>query len=523
MNATHSPSDPNLDTPFARALRDHLDAEVSHLPAGRGPAAAAARARARRRNRRAVVATAVAAAVVASTTLLLPDDPARTSVDTASGDIHIDPTLRLDWTVTDDGLAVVPHHTAGGSGLYAVSTAPRTRPEAYPDGDAPRAMYRLADDGTWTPVALEDDDPRVAKISERDGVLYALSTGTAARAQGFPIGSMSVDGGQTWSSVPLEVPEPPSDQVAWGLFYDLDIASTPDHTFALVTARFQLPYEDVFPELLDGHAFSIETTSYGVDLINDAAASPPSPKPVTAASGADESGVGEVVRSVSWEELGVSDPARLTQPRAYVVEDGQWQEVPAPDVPTAPVGQSTELQAFGSDLLLTSTAWEPDGSATTSTLRSADGRSWTPLAVPPGQLLPAGEALLQVGHGDGDDGGFTLQVSHDRGATWQVIDPAAIDPALAGVTEHGWVSASSGPLGVALTVGTHEEPGSTLLFSTDARAWVVEDLESIAREVDWFERVLVGTDRLVVLGHTDQGEPGSPERSVTLTAVPRRT
>lgn len=515
MNARHrTPAtnpEPDLDGAFGQALRSRLDASVPDLPAGRGPAAAAARARARRRNRRAVLATAAAAAVVASATLLLPDDPSRTAVDTASGDVHVDPTLQLDWTVTDDGLSSANDHAAGATDLYALSTAPRTRSEDHPDGNVPRAMYRLAEDGTWTPVELEGDDPNLGTISERAGVLYALSTGTAARADGSPIGSMSVDGGATWSSVPLQVAEPPSDDVAWGLVYTLDIASTADHTLALVSARFQLPYDDLFPELADpaGPGYAITPTASGVDL--------------AAVDG--DGDVGDVVRSITWDEVGVSDPSRLQQHWAYVVEDGEWREVPAPDLPPTSGGGTTELHELGSELLLTSTVWEADGTATTSTLRSTDGRSWTPVAAPPGQLLPVGDdTLVHLGPRDPEGpGGFALQVSHDRGATWQPIDPAAIDPALAGAAEHGWAFAGSGPLGVALVVGEREGPATTMLFSTDARGWVVEDLAPVAPEGAWFGDILVGTDRLVVLGHTDNGEPGSPGRSATLTAVPRRT
>lgn len=502
--------DPDLDDAFAEALRARLDASVADLPAGRGPAAAAARARARRRSRRAVLASAAAVAVVAGAILLLPDDPSRTAVETASGDVRIDPTLQLDWTATDDGLSSATDHTAGASGLYALSTAPRTRPEDHPGGNVPRAMYRLADDGTWIPIALEGDDPNLGRVSERGGVLYALSTGTVASADGAPIGSMSADGGATWSSVPLEAAEPPSDDVAWSLVYTLDIASTPDHTVALVSARFQLPYDEVFPELAGetGRGYVITPTAAGLDLAE-----------------VDEAGnAGAVVRSVRWADVGVSDPARLGQRWSYVVEDGEWLEVPVPDLPTAAGGGTAEMHGFGDELLLTSTAWDVDGHGTTSTLRSPDGRSWTPLSAPPGQLLPAGDALLVLGPGDPDAGtGFTLQVSHDRGATWQAIDPAAIHPALADAAEHGWASAGSGPLGVALVVGDRTGPASTMLFSTDARAWVVEDLAAVAPDGAWFGNVLVGTDRLVVLGHTDHGEPGSPERSATLTAIPRRT
>lgn len=514
MNATHrSPA----DTALADHVRHRLDAAVPPVPGARGPDAAAARGRARRRNRRAVLASVAAIAVVVAATQTVPDDPARTELATASGQVHVDPSLQLDWTVTDDGLSMVTGHSAGDA-LYALSTAPRTRPQDHPDGDVPRAMYRLGEDGRWAPIPLEGDDPALSQVTQRGDVLYALSTGAIAGADGAPLGSVSSDGGQSWSSMPLQVAAPPSPDVAWTVSYTLDLAATAEHTVALVGARIGIPVRDLFPELQhddpersDEAALSTLVDGRGVHLVE-----------------AEEDGsAGPVVRTVPWSDLGVTGPDDIAPQRwAYVADGDTWTEVRPPVTATSPEGGSTELAAVGDRFLLTHAEWHRDGTATTTALRSTDGRTWAPIPVPgAGQLLAVADAMVHVGLTPGPDGTpreAQLQVSRDGGTTWGPLDLGAIDPSLADL-EQPYAHAAAGPLGIAVVVGDAEGPATTLLYSPDASAWTVADLAEVAPHGTWFGEVLVGADRLVVLGHTLEGEPGSPTRSATLTAVPRRT
>lgn len=527
----NSPTDHDHDPDFSRRLRARFDVELADLPAGSGPEAAVARAHSRRRNRRTVLASVAAVAVIAgASTQALGDDPGEADLATASQNAVVDDALTFDWTTTEGGLSHAQELSAGDSGLYALSTAPGTRYEDHPDG-APRAMYRLADDGSWTPIELEGDDPNVATVSEREGTLYTLSTGAAtSEAAARPQASVSTDGGENWSSVPLQEANPPSDEIAWRLSYNLDLASTTENTVALVSARIDVPYEDLFPELFEDEAngYTTETTADGIALLRyaegraiDESGAPmraDGPAPTTAAAG-DEN-PSEIVRTVPWADLGISGPEDLAPQRwAYVADGDGWTEVPTPVVTKSSDQAATELHAVDGGFVLAVTTYTTDGAESTA-YRSVDGRDWTPVEPPePGEMLPAGDALLHIGH---DPGQIVVQVSHDSGITWNPLDLASLDPSLADLSDEAYVWARSGPLGVAVLVG---EPGvddsTKMLFSTDLQRWSVSELGTIVPGANLGD-VLVGTDRVVVFGHTDRGQPGSPERTATVVGVPRR-
>lgn len=540
---THRDSHPDdLDDAFARRLRSRLDADVWDLPEAGGPAAAVSRARTRHRNRRAVLASAAVFAVVAASSQAFTGDPGEADLATAPEGIVVDESLTFDWTTTNDGLSMVSSHAAGDAGLYALSTAAGTRDEDYPDGDAPRAMYRLTEEGSWTPIPFEGEDPNVGAVSERAGTLYALSTGTATISDpARPVGSISTDGGQSWASVPLEEATPPSDDVAWTVHYTLDITSTSEHTLAIVSAVIGLPYEDLFPELYDENSdgeFHTQITDAGVDLVRadgdaqgderrlaeeagaDGGTIAPSPDPE--ASAAD----GDVVRTVTWSDLGVNGPQDLvSQRRAYLADGDDWRPVDAP-IEGGASGGIVQVDAVSDAFLLTVTDFAPVDQASHAAYRSLDGQDWVPVGVPTstdgsGELLAGEDALLHLGYGpDGQE----LQVSRDLGATWVPLDLRSLDPALSGFSDQHFVIGGAGPLGVALMIAEPEQDSRRfLLFSKDLERWSVSNLAEIVPNRAYFERPLVGTDRIVLPGHTGDGEKGSPERTITLSGVPRRT
>jgi hypothetical protein len=231
---------------------------------------------------------------------------------------------------------------------------------------------------------------------------------------------------------------------------------------------------------------------------------------------------GEVVRTVSWADMGITGPADLTtQTWAYVAEGDDWVEVtrPAPSEPSA--SQSSTLDATSDAFVLSvneATDQRPGG---TFTYRSADGQSWEPLQTPgTGQVLAIDDALVQLG--SHPDQMTTLQVSRD-GVTWSPVDIAALDPSMDAVhSPNGWIQGHSGPLGIALLVSDEDGKLRTMLFSTDLERWSITNLDDVVAEGASIGHVVVGTDRIVVTGHTNVGEPGSPTRSVTMTGVPRQ-
>jgi hypothetical protein len=488
-----------------------------------------------------VFASAAAVAVLAASSYVITnDDGKEEALQTAAQRAVVDETLGFDWTTTDNGLAFLQASSVGDSGLYALSTAPGTKMEDFPNGDAPRAMYRLTAEGTWAQIALEGDDPAVGKVSERGGTLYALSTGSAGNQDGRPTGSISTDGGESWSSVPLEAAAPPSTTVPWELHYQLDVESTAERTMAIVNASVAVPYGELFPEILaeDGDgSLTIETTDEGVDLLRVEPAyfearkrgdieapttTMPPPKDGAEIQVDPEAPPSEVVRTVTWAEMGITGLADLTtQTWAYVAEGDDWVEVTRP-VPSSPsTNQSAMLDATSDAFVLSVDEVTDNRSSGNFTYRSTDGQSWEPLQTPgTGQVLTIDDALVQLG--SHPDQMTTLQVSRD-GVTWSPVDIAALDPSLDAVhSPNGWIQGHSGPLGIALLVSDEDGKLRTMLFSTDLERWSVTNLDDVVAEGTSIGQVVVGTDRIVVTGHTNVGEPGSPTRSVTMTGVPRQ-
>src|SRR5690606_33975527 len=91
---------------------------------------------------------------------------------------------------------------------------------------------------------------------------------------------------------------------------------------------------------------------------------------------------------------------------------------------------SVELQRLADAFLVTVSDHRPDGTSTSSALRSTDGRTWAPLDGPvAGRLLVAGDGLVHLQQGDA--GQVVVQVSRDAGATWAALDLGALDDSLA--------------------------------------------------------------------------------------------
>jgi hypothetical protein len=475
-----------------------------------------------------MLASAATVAVLATSSFIITTGSDKEEVQTAAAQAVVDETLGFDWTVTDNGLAFVQASSVGDSGLYAVSTAPGTPIEDFPDGDAPRAMYRLTAEGSWAPIALEGDDPAIARVTERGGTLYALSTSSASGEHGRPTGSISTDGGASWSSVPLGTVTPPNDAVPWNLHYGLDVVSTAERTMAIVTAAVAVPYEVVFPEIMEDGDLSVETTDEGLSLVRVSQAEAEARKreetapPTTVDGGTDDQGPsGEVVRTVPWAELGITGPADLApETWAYMAEGGDWVEVAIPE-PSGPlIGRSVMLDAASDAFVLTVHEMADEQSSTTATYRSADGQSWDPLDRPgTGQLLTVGNKLVQMGSTPEEM--TTLHVSTD-GVTWSPLDLAELDPAIADLPPDAWIQGASGPLGIALVAHGADGRAQTLLFSTDLERWSITNLDDVVPEGTYTGEVVVGTDRIAVLGHSGVGEEGSPTRSATMTGVPRQ-
>ena len=61
--------------------------------------------------------------------------------------------------------------------MYALSTGPGAPYQNVPDQVFPKAVYTLAEDGTWQPLVLDGDRPRLIEMAGAGGQLYGVTTG----------------------------------------------------------------------------------------------------------------------------------------------------------------------------------------------------------------------------------------------------------------------------------------------------------------------------------------------------------
>lgn len=520
----NTPSDSN---DFRDRLTQQLRTETIPLPDAPGAHTAVARAKTRTRRRNGVIAgLAVCGLVAGVTAQTLQSDPA-TKVDTAAAPVaDVDNNgVQFDWTTTDRGLSDLyepDQRAVGTGGLYALSTAPGTRTEDFPDS-VPKALYRLDDTGAWVPTTLDGDDPFANGISGRGDTLYALSTGTAANRDGVPLGSVSTDGGESWSNVPLPAAEAPSTTVDWSIDYRMQVASSATTTLAYVQPTIGLPYETLFPELFaagesarDGN----EVTSYFVEQ-SDAGF-------VLSSQTYDREESSEdapltPVRTVTWADLGLSGAEDLEPPGTIYQADGNsWTALAEP----VPGDYAVSLKSDGESFLIhTGSAQDDTGTMRTDWHTSVDGSAW--------QLVGSDTVLgnTQIAQFQGslvrsDRAG--LSVSHDAGATWSTLDLSMVDPDLAlGPDVNAEAQILSGPLGVAVLVPTYGVDSTTyaLAFSTDLVSWTSIDLAAIAAvtnddSINHID-VMVGADALLVMMSVSHADD-APSTKYTLVGTPIR-
>jgi hypothetical protein len=534
---------------FEQTLRDRLHQEAGALPLpDREPERAAGRARSLRNHRRTVaagLAVAVAAAVAVPRVVGDGGDTRPVSVGSPS-ESGLAPTgpLHLDWRRADGGVYQARSAFQDGGVVYALSTGPGVRAEDYPDGDEPRALYRLGDDGTWEPVALDGDRPRASDVSGTGGLLYAVSTGPASEGSDAVAHlSTSDDGGDTWHSEDVPRLDPPSTAVDWESYSSVGIESAGSTTLAIVTTRFSPPVDTLFPELAESDEstdYSVETRDEGLVLVRYPVASerpedpegsrvatPPSTAGADGAAGANGSASrqvqadgagsaseGEDVRTVPWTELGVDGPDALaTRFQLFTRSGDAWEPVTAQ--PDAFAGlDGIELASAGDRFVVV--GW-PDHDGGSTVLTSPDGVSWTPVAgAPQEQIVGVGPALVKI-----PAEGVTLSVSGDAGASWSEVDLAEV----AGVDPGSLVVASdTGPLGLALTVTARNGEGSDqLVVSGDLADWTATPLADIVGFDDiGTVTPVVGEDRIVVTATHQVQDLSEPPASVTAIGTPVR-
>lgn len=523
---------------FQQMLREQLQREAAAvwLPERR-PEGAVSRARSRRR-RRQVVAAGVAIAVVATPLIMLREtaDPVSVATPGASGLVPTGP-LELDWTRSDDGLSLLDDGFQAEDGpIYAVAGDPTITDRDNPEGKVARGLYRLGDDGTWEPLVLDGEQPLVAHFSEADGVLYAASANRTDPTDGGEDRvalSTSSDGGETWDTQAVGLPDPPSTEVEWTAFQvPTSIESNGSTTLAVVRTSFwpepdrPLFPQETDPELSDKN-LTVEPRDEGMVLVRDPAGEARGDGPSPDESGAEPAG--EVIDTIPWAEFGVDGQEALMHDQLFRWTGDAWEPLAGAGDAFADSG-SVELQAVGDRFV--AKLGNDDGSEATF-LTSTDGTSWSPLSLPvetfdaadraaggypTDQVVGVGTALVYI-----PAEGTVLHVSGDDGATWSevdLVDAGVVEPGLGPEAVPRITWAAGGPLGLALALTDPDTMHTDLVVTGDLIDWTVTPLAEIVGG-DGFQLQgppIVGEDRIVVT--VSESPPAdSPSRSSLLTAV----
>jgi hypothetical protein len=574
---------------FEDTLREQLHRQADDLPLPpREPGRAVARARARRRHHRvAAGATAVVALLAAVVAPQLAggsgdgDDSATAGPADGGAGLPLTGPLAFDWQATDGGLTSVSSAFQADDGtVYALATGPGVRYEDHPNGDYPRALYRLAEDGTWEAVPLEGERPDALDVATAGGLLYAVSTGPDGNGGYGPLLSTSADGGDSWTVEDVGAIDPPSDVIPWLKSSTLAIDSNGDTTLALVSTSFRPNQEAVFPQLRepDGYSrYQAMPREDGFALVDASVAAPrgdvPAEEDLAAAlAEARAAARGEATASQEGtsEEWRFEDSPQTTGPTTTappstaaptsVVEgtivppvegDGPLDRLPYAGaevvqlVPWADLGVSG-IEALGAHHQVFQRVGD-EWQALDATGLPVDGFGLE-LTVAGNRFLATGYATLSgesVAYASSDGvswapvsapdpqvvgvgsalvslpyEGTVVHVSPDGGATWSEVDLASV-----GVAPGSFLAdADSGPLGLALvSFPANGAAGAQLVVSGDLVDWTVTPMEQVLGTGDEVSaNVVVGADRVVVTASTAPADPTALPGTLTAVGTPVR-
>ena len=461
----------------------HADADRLH-PVGRGPAAARARAEQRRRRALAAGLAAVAAVAVAAVPLLaLRDDDGTGGIDVATDptlDAPAVPTevdaevLPLDftWREIDAPVTLVGHSplTTADGVLYLLSTAPGVTWEEDTVDPLPQAIYRSIDGVTWEAAVPDESVGQLSSLTERDGLLYAVSTAPVVGSAITTSVVTSADGGATW--VPSELPTdttPPDATVPVDTTGPIArLGATPDGALVALVSTTFWPDLSSLLTTAEGEELGWEQRDDGIAIVDYNADGAPiatscvDPEPGVVCTEFVEEMVPSVLRTVTWNELGLSGRGDLQRRQMFRSADGQtWEEVddPLPDGVAAFETTSQGILAW---------TWLTEQSPP-RIFRTTDGLAWTEI-TPPGSgsesVGVTGDRLVVVD-------GLRVHTSTDAGLTWSSTDLGSFvgSEAQAG-------TAQVGPMGAAV-VAYAGDPGGpapadvVVLFSPDGVNWSV--------------------------------------------------
>lgn len=423
-------------------------------------------------------------------------------------------------------------------GFYALSTEPgRRQPQ---EGVLTPTVYHSTDGIHWQ--AQGTSSPRFGwLVSAGSGRLYSVGTQAATapvvadRDPGVAVLTSSDDGGVNWSSIelPLDLQGVRTLPEIRGVELTASVAAGTDGTVVAAVVRGSLDTSAYLPDGVDPMAMDWWADPAGptqYELVPTDCGQGGSPPAVDVAVYMSEDGAcstrGQIVRSYTWEDFGVSAQSLQAQRgELHVLLAGEGEAFAEQVLPAPPQGWTVQMVhsavAAGHYVVTVqlSKGMGADGSQqTTATLvyMSEDGRSWTSSDVPDLSVASIGALADGTVVVSGWSTRGTAAIATLRDGSWRVTELGSL-PLPEGVIAETASAPAVGALGVAVIVRVGEPldpsaldksapataPGATtpgpyrtqfgdvvdasnlrsvLLFSEDGITWSATDLSDMTSD-----------------------------------------
>ncbi|HJR92962.1 MAG TPA: hypothetical protein VJ938_11015, partial [Acidimicrobiia bacterium] len=359
-------------------LAAHLKSEMARAPQPNPGAVMDRGDEIKSRRRLLVMAVPVAAVgiLIVGVMALRPDpggallaNPSADDVAAANAALSVGETI-YDWETEPASLGWTMQQSVSDGVMYALSTAPGTRWEQFPNGDVPEAIYTSTDGLSWTSHLAEST--WMNSIAATDGLLYAVGTAPGAEADSITVQvGVSSDMGETFTTtgLPFAVPAPG--------FTDTRVLANSSGVLALVTHTASTdPWSLIPSEELEGNVEPL--------VLQDGIAVFPSGVMGEAeaacfsgdAAACEDFVAAEATYDATWEELGLGEDVffgEQTTQAAYFSGDGvDFEEIDYP-LPDGWIEKAVTV----ADSAVVSIS----GGAGSNLLASKDLRSWQPVAA----------------------------------------------------------------------------------------------------------------------------------------------
>ncbi len=381
--------------------------------------------------------------------------------------------------------------------FYALSTAPGTRWEMFPEGDVPEALYRSVDGQSWESMAFRDGF-RPSSFSVHDSTVYLVATAPGTRENSVVVQiDRTEDGGENWSTDEHEIglAEGP---VSSFISSRAEVATGPVGVLIYGGIWTQVDNYSLVPgELLSGNR-GVEETAAGIRVVDFAAMAMAEAACSAPCDVYQEPGV--VVFEKTWEELGF-DPDGFRSNKLFFSKDGS-----SYIESESPVERVIAIASLDDGFVILGSEGE--------VWRTFDGLSWEKSEVLPISWITSigsfDGGVLAVGDTRVDAGSTIVVWSPDGLTGWEEVDLSVFG---IGQSQRVWFSAVSiesgkmaGIYGAQDSMGNFSGSPCNLLIGTSRADWSATSLAGLLGSDGWVNDMMISSERVAMKATNPQGE-----------------